>query len=48
MSLVSGAPTLFCRVDYSTSILRGPAWLFTHLLFLVGSRNPLFVMSEWA
>ncbi len=44
----SGAPTLFCQGDYSTGILRGPAWLFTHLLFLVSSRNPLFGMSEWA
>jgi len=24
------------------------AWLFIHLLFLVGFRNRLFVMSEWA
>ncbi len=24
------------------------AWLFVHLLFLVGFRNRLFVMSEWA
>ncbi|MGZ4858216.1 MAG: NAD(P)/FAD-dependent oxidoreductase, partial [Candidatus Angelobacter sp.] len=23
------------------------AWLFVHLLFLVGFRNRLFVMSEW-
>jgi len=37
----------FCKLHFS-GYFAWMAWLFVHLLFLIGFRNRLFVMIEWA